>query len=137
MSGDVPARTVREWMTEELLEVRSDQPARAAVEALLEGGVRHLVVRSDGALAGIVSNRDLIRVTLTNQGRVLDVDGCTVADIMTPIPLHTTGPDATLGDVARILRREGVGALPVCEGEQVLGIITSDDVLAAVAGEER
>lgn len=135
--GEVGALRVEHWMTRRLLEVGPDEPARSAVEALLEGGVRHLVVRDGGAAVGILSNRDVIRVTLANQGRVLDIDGCLVRDIMTPAPLVTTTPAATLADVASKLRREGIGALPVCEGEEIVGIITSDDVLAAVAGERR
>jgi acetoin utilization protein AcuB len=124
---------VQEWMSRDLLDVKPEDTARAAVEVLLQGGVRHLLVREAGDLVGIVSNRDVIRVTLSNAGRVLDMEGCAVREIMTPSPLVTTTPGASLAQAAGLMRKEGVGALPVMDGDELVGIITSDDVLGAVA----
>lgn len=49
------------------------------------------------------------------------------ADIMTPDPVTIT-PRATLQRAAQLMDEFNVGALPVCEGQQLLGIITDRDI---------
>jgi len=129
---DGGATEVRTWMSTEVLSLAPDAPARAALDLMATHRVRHIVVLDGGALVGIVSDRDVVRVTATNSGRVLDVDGCAVRDIMTGAPLHATSPDAALVDASETMRREKVSALPVVDADAVVGILTSDDVLAAL-----
>jgi CBS domain-containing protein len=47
--------------------------------------------------------------------------------------LIRVGPDATVRELARRMAGEGVGALVVTEGDQVHGIVSERDVVAAVA----
>ncbi|MBX3466014.1 MAG: CBS domain-containing protein [Planctomycetes bacterium] len=124
---------VADWMTRRVLEVRPDAPVFAALEVMAEQGVRHVLVMNDATLVGIVSNRDVVRAALRHPERRLDLHQARVADVMTPVPLVTTWPGATLAEVAEAMRAKRVSALPVFDGERVAGIITTDDVLAAVA----
>ena len=56
-----------------------------------------------------------------------------VRDVMTP-QVTTVAPDARLLEVARIMRDEDIGAIPVVRDEQILGMITDRDiVIRAVA----
>jgi len=56
-----------------------------------------------------------------------------VRDLMTRDVL-TVGPEWLLQDVARLMRDENLGALPVAEEEELIGIITDRDlVLRALA----
>jgi CBS domain-containing protein len=53
----------------------------------------------------------------------------TLRDLMTPAPV-TIGPTASLRDAVELLTSVGVHALPVTEGERILGIITAQSILA-------
>lgn len=129
-------RKVAQLMTRELLYVSPQSTARAALERMEEGGVRHLLVLEEGELRGIISNRDALRVNLSNAGRVLDLEGCVAAQIMTPAPLSTTTPGASVAEVAGRMHREKIDALPVLEDGRLVGILSSDDILRAVAETE-
>lgn len=51
-----------------------------------------------------------------------------VREVMTP-QVTTVPPEARLRDVARIMRDEDIGAVPVVQGEQLLGMITDRDIV--------
>lgn len=56
-----------------------------------------------------------------------------VAEIMTP-QVCTIEPQQTLREAARRMKELDVGALPVCDGERILGMLTDRDVtIRAVA----
>jgi CBS domain-containing protein len=48
-------------------------------------------------------------------------------------PLATTADD-TVGNVMQLLRAQRTGAILVCEGEKLVGIVTERDALKAMAG---
>jgi CBS domain-containing protein len=79
---------------------------------------------------GFVDVRDRIRELPGNA-----FDGYSVADIMTPAPV-TIGPEATLPEAARLLRRENVRRALVVRTGKLVGIITATDILKAVADAE-
>lgn len=60
--GDASATKVSEWMTEHPDTCSPDEPVVTAFARLSEHGYRHIPVVADGALVGIVSMRDLMRV---------------------------------------------------------------------------
>ena len=51
-----------------------------------------------------------------------------VKDIMTT-NVSTAEPDTTLEEIATIMRDEDIGAVPVIEGSELLGIITDRDIV--------
>lgn len=51
----------------------------------------------------------------------------TIADLMTPDPI-TIGPHESVQRAAQLMDEFNVGSLPVCEGTQVLGIVTDRDI---------
>lgn len=51
----------------------------------------------------------------------------TIADLMTPEPI-TVRPDDSVQHAARLMDELNVGALPVCDGDQLLGIVTDRDI---------
>jgi CBS domain-containing protein len=54
--------------------------------------------------------------------------GKNVADVMTPRPRSAT-PDTPLEEVARIMAAEDVGAVPLVEGERLVGMVTDRDIV--------
>lgn len=56
--------TVADWMTGEPETVEPSESTEMAATLMIHGGFRHLPVVEDGAVRGIVSIRDLMRVVL-------------------------------------------------------------------------
>lgn len=57
-----------------------------------------------------------------------------VRDVMTRDP-EVVSPDAKIAEVARKMRDLDVGALPVCDGERLLGMVTDRDISVRVTAE--
>jgi len=94
-----------------------------AHELMRKQRCRHLPVTRDGALVGIVSERDLYLVeTLRGADKTRDE----VSDAMT-IAVYTTNPTAKLRDVARVMAAERYGCALVMEGDRLVGIFTATD----------
>jgi acetoin utilization protein AcuB len=97
--------------------------------------IRHLPVLDDkGRLAGIVTDRDLrqvifepsIQEQLGNLPNVLNV--LTVKEVMT-WGVVTVQPQTGIREAARIMHEQKIGALPVVQGDRVVGMLTETDVL--------
>jgi CBS domain-containing protein len=58
-----------------------------------------------------------------------------IADVMTRV-LPPVAPDQSVREAARHMTERGVKALPVCEGDRLVGIVTDWDLAKAVAGGE-
>lgn len=108
---------VRHVMSRRVRAVEPTVPGAVLQTTLNEEGFHHLLVMSQGKLLGVLSDRDLC-------GRC----GKRAADLMTPRPL-TVGPEVPIGQAITAMLRHRISCLPVVEGEQVLGILTSTDLL--------
>jgi len=51
--------------------------------------------------------------------------------------VETTRPDATLFEAAKIMQREDVGSVPVCDGAKVQGMLTDRDIAIRAVAEGR
>ena len=124
---DVGALPVAVLMTREVMCVREDASVESIKDLLGEHEISGApVVDADGKLIGVVSKTDFLR----SQG---DAVPRTVADIMTRVPLAIP-EGASVGQAAALMAYEGVHRLPVTtEGEEVIGVISSLDVLRCLA----
>ncbi|HEX7230079.1 MAG TPA: CBS domain-containing protein [Candidatus Binatia bacterium] len=120
-------------MTRNPLSISPSETVAQADELMSQNGIRQLPVVKDGALIGIITDRDL-RSFLSNsllsapeeRERAL---GTEVNEIMTTHPL-TVAPDDELQDAVELLLEEKIGGVPVVdESERLVGIITYIDVL--------
>lgn len=133
------AMEVRELMTAALVTAPSDMPVVEARTLMQTARIRHLLVTSpDGKLQGIVTDRD-IRLNLPSPATSLSVwelnyllARLTVGEVMSRT-LVTTWPEATVIDAARVMLDHKLGALPVIDGDRLVGIITESDFVKAFA----
>jgi acetoin utilization protein AcuB len=97
-------------------------------------GFRHLPVLDGGKLVGIISDRDLkqsmISAASMTEGRERDrlLDELTAGQIMARAVV-TIGPMFGVDEAARLMATRKISALPVTEGDQLVGIVTETDVL--------
>ena len=59
-----------------------------------------------------------------------------VSDAMTR-EVVSVGPEATLTEAARTMKAFDIGPLPVCEGDQLLGMVTDRDITVRATAEGR
>jgi acetoin utilization protein AcuB len=131
--------TARELMTENPATLTAQASLAEAWDLMRELEIRHVPVIQDGALVGMLSDRDLARVDIAS---LLMAEGAGAAgqDLGTPIAgLMSTDvifvqPETELSDVIDLLIESRVGALPVIDPDTraVVGIVSYIDVLRAI-----
>lgn len=133
---------VERWMKRQVLTVKPRDSVRHARELMEKHRVNQIPVVVDGRLAGIVTDRDLrdafpsvfASLGAVPRGRKSgepDPDVVTVEDVMSANVL-TVGPRAPIAEAARLMRHERIGALPVVDGDRLVGIVTRSDLLEAL-----
>jgi len=43
--------------------------------------------------------------------------------------VYTASPTSTISEISSMMKRHGVGIIPICEGSRVLGVITDRDIV--------
>ena len=100
-----------------------------------ERSIRHMpVLDESGRLAGIITERDLLRPVFVDDGPgtsgsfVLD-NSRRVSEAMTPAPTTITA-DATVADVLPLFVKRRYGAVPVVDADnRLVGIVSTIDML--------
>jgi CBS domain-containing protein len=100
----------------------------AAVAELGDRRVGALVVSSDGStVAGIVSERDVVRVLAERGPAVLDQP---VASVMTA-DVVTCAPAATTEELMAVVTERRIRHIPVVEQARLTGLVSIGDIVAA------
>jgi acetoin utilization protein AcuB len=115
---------VQDLMTSRVLTVSAGESAEQALALMREKGIHHLVVLQNQEVAGIVSSRDLEAIGSFRQVQIVE-------DVMTS-PAVTATPGMTLRQAANLLRGRSIGCLPVMDEGDLLGILTTTDLLEAL-----
>lgn len=128
--------TVEDRMTRKVLTLRPEQTLREALSLQQRHRIRHVPVVEGERVVGILTDRDIKRATPSllsgvdqhQYDRVLNETP--VSHVMTRNPFTVT-PSTPLKDALKVLIDRKFGALPVTEGERLVGIITDIDLLRA------
>jgi CBS domain-containing protein len=110
----------------ETFHVQADQPVLDVVRVMVEHNIGAVAVLRNGELAGLFSERDLMK-RVVNESR--DPRTTPVAEVMTR-DLVVVSPDRALEDCLALMRERGFRHLPVCQGKQLRGLISLRDLLA-------
>ena len=132
---------VRDLMTRALVTAPPETTVTDARALMARERIRHLLVTEAGRLAGLVTDRD-IRLNLASPATSLSVwelnfllARLTVGQVMTK-SLLVVDPDREAREAARIMLDHRIGALPVLEGDRLVGILTESDLVRAFAESE-
>lgn len=147
---------VKDFMTEKVLTVASDEPIHMALLLMSGHKVSRVLVAKGGRPVGIITSRDLLPVgALFGTGTVgsywttredvvakrklqwyvpSGIKAAFIAsDVMTPRPI-VTAADSDLADAAYVMLRNRISGLPVVDKKGILvGIITKTDIVRAIA----
>lgn len=139
MNPDTP---IREIMTTNLITVGPDRTVEAIQELFRENEFHHIPVVDRGErLTGIISKEDVFKLSyvlsLQTTGKKYsekEYQSLKAADIMTRYPV-TLDPDDTVGLAADIFLANKFHALPIVEDDQLMGLVTTHDLLSYRFGE--
>jgi CBS domain-containing protein len=107
--------------------VAPETPVKAIADALAEHGIGLLVVcGADGALAGVVSERDVIRALSSDGGDILTRP---VSQIMST-DVQTCGPKDDPFQVIKAMSAGKFRHMPVLSDGKVVGVVSSKDIFA-------
>ena len=122
-------------MTEDVFIIGAGDPVAEVASTFNNHGIRHAPVTSRGHLVGMLSWVDLKKLPAYDllqgaDGSELDVADAkvVVGDVMTRDPVSVQASD-TLRDLAELLSENEFHAVPVLEGDRIVGIVSTTDLI--------
>ena len=131
--------TVRDIMQTKIVTISASDTLSTVEDIMTLGHVRHMPVVRGGRLVGVVSERDLLRISLSHLNefgkdhRRAFLHAVEIERVMSAPPF-VIGPGATVKEAARMMAERKIGCLPVLEDEKFVGLVTETDVLRHFAG---
>lgn len=139
MKNNVSVETI---MSKNLITLKVYDELSHAEKLFKENKIRHIPVVSDNNIVGMLSYSDLLRITFVD---AIDddadiVDGTvynlfTMPQVMTKNVI-TISPETTVKEAAEIFLKGEFNALPVVENNNLVGIITTTDLLKFFVSED-
>jgi CBS domain-containing protein len=118
---------VKDVMSSPAITVQEDAPVDKTAQLMNDGRVGCIIVTSkDGKPLGIITERDLVRRVLAKN---LTPSKLTAKEVMSA-PLITVEPDESLTETARRMSKLDVRRMGVIYKGNLVGIISSKDILA-------
>lgn len=138
-------------MTKEVVCLNEDLDLHECEKILLNKGISGApVVDLEGHLKGVLSKTDLVthhyvggeearedvpyKMQDVRGAYVVDYNTPSAGDMMTPVPCVAT-EWATIGEIAALMVRRQVHRVVICKNRKVIGIVSSMDILRAIAKE--
>lgn len=124
-------------MRTDLITVSPKTTLVEARELLEKNRIDHLLVLKNGKLVGVLSDRDLKQnwaspaTTLSAHELSYLLQKVSVGMIMVKTVV-TAPPDTTIERAAHIMQTNDISSLPVMVGEELVGIVTSTDVMGVL-----
>jgi CBS domain-containing protein len=125
-----PGGKVRDIMTPAPVGVYYSQTIGETARVMRDSQVGAVLVVNDGALAGLVTDRDLVvRGLAEGMGPETPVGPLCSGDLI------GVAADADLGQAAQLMRENAVRRLPVINDGQVVGIVSMGDIAISADGD--
>ena len=116
---------LRDLMSTRVSLTTPDASVAEAAAGMVKAKVGSAVVMQGRFLAGILTERDVLRAAASGENLV----AARVVDWMTPDP-QSASADTTVEEAAAIMLRNGFRHLPVVDGRTVCGVVSLRDLFA-------
>jgi len=130
-------KKVKEYMSAPIYVIERNEPIQRARNLMFKYGIGRLPVLDNGKLVGIVTKYDI--TNRLNQAapewRRRPIDKVPIQVVMTEKPI-TIFPDATMSQAAELMLENNISGLPVEREGEILGMITSRDMLRYFADQD-
>lgn len=129
---------VREFMTTEVTSVQESDALLDAAMIFARSSLRHLPVLRGKLLVGVITERDVKRFA---PGLLSGVTSEQYNQVMEKTPLSrvmtrdllSVKPDQPMAEAANLIFTKRIGCLPVVENGELVGIITTTDMMRLLA----
>ncbi|PWA06486.1 CBS domain-containing protein [Flavobacterium psychrotolerans] len=132
MKHKVPVSAI---MTKNVIKLKISDNLTKAEELFKKNKIRHIPVMNGNIIIGMLSYTDLLRISFVDavddDAEIVDTtvyNMFTVEQVMAK-KVVTISPETTIKEAAEILSHNEFHALPVCEGNLLVGIITTTDLI--------
>jgi CBS domain-containing membrane protein len=132
MKQNVSVSTI---MTQNVVKLNLQDDLTKAESLFKKNKIRHIPVVNGNKIIGMLSYTDLLRISfvdaIDDDEEVIDAtvyNMFTVEQVMAK-NLVTISPETTIKEAAEILSNKEFHALPVCEGDLMVGIVTTTDLI--------
>jgi CBS domain-containing protein len=133
---------LRDIMTKDVLTIAPDVSIREAAEIFSSERLGGAPVVQLGRIVGMLSASDLLDFIAALPVEPHEVRGGTdrgilelhtVEEAMTRAPVRSLGPDESVSLAAEVMKRERLHRLPIVEHDRLVGIISTVDLVTALA----
>lgn len=122
-----PAARVSEAMSRPVLTIDATESLWDAWQLLSISGLRHLAVVTDDKCVGIISDRNILSDVPVSQEHMC---ARSVGEVVSPATNRSVGESDQLAQVARIMARHSLEAVPVVgPSRNLVGIVTGSDLV--------
>jgi CBS domain-containing protein len=124
--------SIRKHVTREVVTLEGDAPIREAARLMAERKIGSVGVREAGELVGLVTERDLVVMTLAGSGTA---DQPIRAAVRAGVP--RIGVDASEVECTKLMRDHATRHLLVEERGQVAGVVSMRDIIQLMLDEKQ
>ncbi|MEN8134205.1 MAG: CBS domain-containing protein [Thermodesulfobacteriota bacterium] len=115
---------VKNWMKADPVTIGRTMLIQEAAELMKKHSIRHLPVVDGDRLEGFITQTDLRQYFFPSM-----VEDITVHDVMVVKP-YTIAVNSSIDQAARLIHDYKIGGLPVMDGDKLVGVITSSDIVS-------
>jgi CBS domain-containing protein len=146
MAGILTDELVEDFMTKKVITTTLGTPIEGSSKIMVRNKLRRIPVLGkeekasypEEKLVGIVTSNDILEFFADNKlftkmesESGLDILNRKISEIMEK-EVYTVEPSTRLGDLCKLLNEKDLGGVPVVKNNEMLGIITEQDVLKAI-----
>jgi acetoin utilization protein AcuB len=134
---------IQDIMTRQVVAIGPDMPILDVFTLMEQRNIRHFPIleqaqgptpqgAGEGELVGIVSDRDIRTVGSSHPAAPAGVSMASPVSSIMITTVFTAHPLDLIEETAGVMRKQKIGALPVLDGKELVGIVTSIDFLDAL-----
>ncbi len=114
---------VKDIMKTNVIAIDESMSIQDAAQMMTKANVGCVIVKRKNNPVGIMTERDFTRIAAEGRPLFTEISG------MMSSPLIVVSPDETVWEAAEIMRTKGIHKLPVQDGNNVVGMITTTDLV--------
>ncbi len=115
---------VSDIMKKKIISIDETETIKKAASMMNEAGIGSIIITKDNIPVGILTERDFV-TKIASKEISLSVP---VSQVMTH-PLLVIAPNQTVWEVAEIMKNMGIHRVAVQEGDKIVGMVTTTDLV--------
>ena len=115
---------VKDVMQKNVISIDSQMSVKNAAEMMSDTDVGAIIITKDNKPTGILTERDFVK-RIAAKDKPLSTP---LSEVMST-PLIVIDPEETVWEAAELMKTNDIHKLPVQEGESVIGMITTTDLV--------